>query len=134
MGRVTLRRRRKGADALLTAKLDKAWSLLIRSRGYCERCGRSDGKLDACHIIGRQNFRLRWEPRNGMCLCFRCHGWWHDHPLESGPWITNHRTLDVVWLESVQNESGKFSPMEKRAMLADLLVPSAESEGMEDAA
>lgn len=130
-----MRRRRKGTDALLTAKLDKACGDLTRSLGYCERCGRTGHKLDWAHIIGRQNFRTRWLTKNSMCLCFLCHRWWHDYPTESADWIRQHRPDDVRYLERVKNESGKWSPMEKRAMLADLkdcLV--SESQGMEDEA
>lgn len=53
-------------------KLDKLWSLIIKQKGRCEICGKI-GLLNAHHVEGRRNLNLRWDVRNGCCLCAYCH-------------------------------------------------------------
>ena len=63
-------------------KLDKLWSAYIRQRDkVCTFCGRSDGKLDANHIMSRRHTATRWDVRNGNALCFTCHRRFHDDPV-----------------------------------------------------
>jgi hypothetical protein len=63
-------------------------SKLVREKGYCERCGRTDTSFDWSHIVGRKNLTLRWDILNGLCLCFQCHRFfWHEEPLEAHNWF-----------------------------------------------
>lgn len=63
--------------------LDKLWSEYVRRRdGHCTFCGRTEGKLDANHIMSRRHTATRWDVRNGNALCFTCHRRFHDDP----PW------------------------------------------------
>ena len=67
---------------------DKAFSELIRSNGACEKCLRTDTKLDCAHVIPRTNKTLRWDINNALSLCFRCHTRWaHQNPLEFASWF-----------------------------------------------
>lgn len=111
---------RKPSRKTLTNKLDFTWSRLIRSKGFCERCGRTNCKLDAAHIVGRQNRRLRWDVRNGWCACFLCHRWNHDHPLEFAAWILEHRPDDVDYLLRVKNDVTNYSTADYIEKLAAL--------------
>jgi len=65
----------------LRDKLSKAWSIRIKNNAEhrCERCG-SMYNLSPHHIIGKANTGLRWEEKNGVCLCFDCHRMAHDKP------------------------------------------------------
>ena len=63
---------KKDKNKTLKRKLDKLWGLIIRSKGACELCQRQ-GKTDAHHLEGRSPMALRWDLRNGINLCFRCH-------------------------------------------------------------
>jgi hypothetical protein len=71
-------------------KLDPAMSRLIRSKLFCEKCGRR-GEIttfDDAHVVGRKNLTLRWDILNHLCLCFQCHRFfWHEEPLESSEWF-----------------------------------------------
>lgn len=58
------------------------WSQIVRYVGYCELCGikykelNAGGKptiLHAHHIIGRENYMLAWDVKNGVSLCAYCH-------------------------------------------------------------
>lgn len=48
------------------------WMALVKARaGFrCERCGETEGKLNAHH---RDRDRLHHRLSNGECLCARCH-------------------------------------------------------------
>jgi hypothetical protein len=81
---------------------DVLWSQIIRAGGYCEKCGARPEKLDAHHVYGRTNHRLRWDLRNGVALCYRCHiHWAEEYPLEFAAWFAEHRPDDVVYLADV---------------------------------
>lgn len=79
---------------------DSIWSELVRAGGHCERCGATSeqSQLHAHHAYGRNNHRLRWERRNGVCLCARCHRRVHDEPLEFALWFSERRFEDALWL------------------------------------
>lgn len=55
-------------------RADRLWGELIHLRDKrCQFCGKGDGKLDAHHICVRTFKATRWEPDNGILVCFRCH-------------------------------------------------------------
>ena len=65
---------------LLTRKLDKLVSAIVRSRGYCVKCG-GTSHLQACHIFSRTYRSVRWDMLNMLCLCAKCHFWSHKNPI-----------------------------------------------------
>lgn len=67
------------------AQLDREFSLLIRSKGKCERCN-STQHLQTSHIYSRRYMSIRWSVMNAMCLCAGCHWWWTLNPTEAGAW------------------------------------------------
>lgn len=73
-----------------TKLLDKEFSLLVRSNGFCaasdvSTCG---GELQDAHIIGRANHTLRWDIMNHLCLCMRHHIFFaHHDPVEFLLWF-----------------------------------------------
>lgn len=80
----------KGTD-LKTKKfrttLDAMLSKMLREqKGSCEKCG-SIRNLQAAHIISRKNSSIRLDIDNLLCLCDKCHTWWHIEPLESAQWF-----------------------------------------------
>jgi hypothetical protein len=71
----------------LIKELDTLWSEIIRSRGKCEKCGRTD-TLAAHHYHRRVKFNTRWDLENGVCLCFYHHIYWaHKDTDESRDWF-----------------------------------------------
>lgn len=70
------------------AKADKLFSLLIRSRGYCENCGETDyAKLQTAHIVGRAHNATRVDENNAFCLCWTCHHHFTHWPLEFATFV-----------------------------------------------
>ena len=71
--------------------LDKLWSDRVRSLGRCEKCGTTQ-RLTAAHIVSRRHRSTRWDLRNGICLCYRCHMFWaHNDPVEFVEWVRSTR-------------------------------------------
>ena len=75
---------RKPTKSGMTRKLDKIFSLLVRKRGYCQKCNLTeDSKLQCAHIHSRSRLSVRWDLMNAFCLCSGCHIFWaHKHPIE----------------------------------------------------
>lgn len=76
---------RKPSRKRMRNKLDHIFSLKIRERGACERCGKKE-TLQASHIYSRSNLAVRWDLDNCFCYCAGCHFWWHKNPVEAGEW------------------------------------------------
>ena len=65
--------KKKRKKANIEKRLDKVWGDLVKLVGKCEKCGARDKQLHPHHIIGRVNRVMRWDRRNGICLCPHCH-------------------------------------------------------------
>lgn len=104
---------------------DRLWSQIVRSRGACERCERTaaEGVLHAHHAYSRRNFRLRFEPRNGVCLCYRCHRWAEGYPILFTEWFRENRAGDVAFL-AAEHRAGTV-----RRTMADYLCLEGELSG-----
>ena len=87
-------------------RLYKTWSSIVhaRSNDRCEVCG-SEGKNDAHHVQPRQICSgLRFDPRNGVCLCPSHHKYGHQSAhkgmLWFVDWFKNHRPDDYAFVMS----------------------------------
>lgn len=69
----------------LRGKATKLHSLVVRSRGRCERCG-STSTLQAAHIVPRRYAATRCDPAAAWCLCAACH-------LRTTEWGSEHMAL-----------------------------------------
>ena len=74
---------------------DILFSHLIRSVGYCERCGTTEGRLECSHWISRRFGNTRCDPDNAFCLCSSCHRWWHNFPTSASDWAVGMRGREV---------------------------------------
>lgn len=56
------------------AKADRLFSLIVRSRGACERCGSADySRLQCAHIVSRRYSATRCDEQNAWALDAKCH-------------------------------------------------------------
>ncbi len=69
----------KGKRKTLQDALDKLFSVIIRGKGKCEKCGRTNSLVPA-HIFSRKNLSVRWDKDNVFCFCIDCHSWAHRNP------------------------------------------------------
>lgn len=83
-------------------ELDRLFQEVVTACGVCAMCGREYG-LAAHHIIGRRYKWYRHDQTNGVCLCFHCHGWAHDHPKEFLDWL---KETDIVKYEAYESNKG----------------------------
>ena len=89
------------------AKKDREFSATIRSIGYCEKCGNTT-TLQCCHIFSRRFVNMRWDERNVLCLCAKCHFWGHDNPLLFAEFVKDYKGEDIYnELIRLRNEVGK---------------------------
>lgn len=58
----------------------------VRSRGRCEACGKTSD-LQWAHGFSRRYRAVRWDLRNGFCLCRGCHLKYTVRPLEWDDWL-----------------------------------------------
>lgn len=67
----------------LRNKADRAFSIYVRARDkVCQRCGTTEG-LQCSHFISRRYLAVRFNPLNAEALCFRCHKFFTERPLEA---------------------------------------------------
>lgn len=71
---------RKPTKKSLTRKLDKKVSEIVRGRGYCAWCKKTEG-LECCHIFSRRYRSVRWDVDNLVCLCHNHHFYSHSNPI-----------------------------------------------------
>jgi 5-methylcytosine-specific restriction endonuclease McrA len=73
---------RKPTRSTLKNKLDKICGEIVRGRGRCQRCGKTEN-LQTAHIFGRTYLNTRWDIDNNLlCLCPDCHiNFAHKCPL-----------------------------------------------------
>jgi len=108
----------------LTRKLDyDLWSPLVKKKAKykCEVCGATEN-LQSHHIIGRGNWRLRWEVRNGVCLCAKHHKFdkhrsAHNNSPWFNEWLDKYRKNDVLWLRKHEMEVKSWKRWEKEYLI-----------------
>lgn len=109
----------------LTKKLDAEWSRVVKQKAgnQCEVCG-AIMQLNSHHIVGRENYRLRWDTRNGVCLCVSHHKFGkesaHMHPIWFDEWLKENRAEDREYVNRVAMEIKKWTEDEKLDKLAFL--------------
>ena len=93
----------KRTKTSLRKECDKLWSLIVRAKVACEVCG-SPYYLNAHHIVGRSIYILRFDLRNGACLCVGHHKWNNLSAHENSPWFTKwmqqNRPDDLDYINS----------------------------------
>ena len=72
---------KKPTKTILKKKIDKLFSWIVRSKGYCVKCNKTE-RLNAAHIFPRTNLAVRWDFNNVLALCYHCHFHWaHKNPI-----------------------------------------------------
>lgn len=82
-----------------------------RERGFCQRCGRTDGQMQAAHIIPQPFLWTLADQRNLVCMCPKCHRLgkysWHQHPLAGVRWLEGFLSQEQIgWLMERSETAG----------------------------
>ena len=79
-----LTKKRGTSTAAKKRKAVALWGAYVHARDvYCQRCGKSDGRMNAHHVMKRMFAATFADPDNGVLLCKACHDVMHDDPLEA---------------------------------------------------
>ena len=92
-------KRKRRRDPLIGI-CDDLWKQLIIliANNRCERCY-SPKTLQAHHIYSRTYWTIRYDLKNGVCLCRKCHIYWaHKNAVEFAFWIKDIRDLEYLEL------------------------------------
>src|SRR5690606_9811550 len=89
----------------LKAKATKLHSLVVRSRGRCERCG-STSNLQAAHIVPRRYSVTRCDPEAAWALCAGCHLRTTEHADEHMALVEQTIGLERFWELKQAAEAG----------------------------
>jgi len=118
---------RKPSKKGLTRKLDKVVSDIVRSRGYCVHCAKTEN-LQCCHIFSRTYRNLRWSLDNVICLCASCHFWTHKNPILFADWLKNYLgELKYEQLKMHRNSIRKWT-LEEMIEMFEVLKKHKESQ------
>ena len=102
-------------------KADNLCSLIIRKRGRCENCSRSEGvQLHCAHIVGRNNHTLRFDFINMLCLCAGCHRWAHDNPDEFTDFWRKKWPSRKVYIDANRNKITKRTALDYKELVDGL--------------
>jgi hypothetical protein len=107
--------RKMGKPSTAKKRADNLFSKIVRSRGYCQNCGRTQS-LQCAHIISRRFSHTRCIEGNAFCLDAKCHIFFTDHPASFGIFVLeqigadahdelitlSQQTSKVVWIDVVQ--------------------------------
>lgn len=87
------KRKKRSERQILVTKIDKIFSLVVRTRDRfsCQKdkCPCLNNKhTHCCHIWGRRSEATRWDEENAITMCYYHHiTWSHREPLEFAEWI-----------------------------------------------
>lgn len=87
--------KRKRKKASIQKRCDTLASAYYRRlTPYCQAAGKVNmkcgGPIQWCHILGRGNLRIRYEPYNHLILCAGAHVWFTHHPQEWFEFVQEH--------------------------------------------
>lgn len=91
-------------------ELDRLWAECVKARaGYrCEYSGKK-GQLNAHHIDGKPNYRLRYELENGICITNGVHFYVAHHAGRAQEFrkkALQIREIDEKFLETLRHLTG----------------------------
>ena len=124
MKKLKFAKKKKWNKTTAKRKLDKLFSLKIRSIGICQlqgdkiRCG---GVLQCCHIIGRANLFLRWHPDNAISACQGHHVWFTYHPEAWRKRMEEMFPMEYQWLLDNREQKITFNEVYYKKKLKELV-------------
>lgn len=112
---------KKPSRKMLKNKADKLWSLAIRARGACEKCGRTPPEvtLQGAHIVPRRYLKVRFDLDNGLCLCASCHGYFTHFPIEFDLFVNEH-VGETKYRELRERAIGTAGKVDYEAVIEEL--------------
>lgn len=112
--------KKKGFKSVKVSPADTAFSLCIRTAANytCEKCGKTDKRMECSHIFSRKHRTIRWCKENAMCKCNYCHRWWHQNPLDAAAWFLSKVGQGVVDILKEKRDSKVKVPKSEEVEIA----------------
>ena len=91
--------------------MDKAWADSVKQEDHftCQVCHKKPkpAGCHAHHIIPRMYKETRWNTKNGICLCFKCHkvgkNSAHQNAIWFSLWLYRNKPLTFAWVRKELN-------------------------------
>ena len=111
-----------------TSKLDTLFSLIMRSKGRCDFCGKSRhvAVLQCLHGFSRRYRGTRWEEDANFCLCSGCHVMFTYDPIAWDNWMRAVWGDEKYW--EVRRRAQAITKPDKQAIYERLKARLAELE------
>jgi 5-methylcytosine-specific restriction endonuclease McrA len=124
------KRKKKPLRKKLGEQLDGLARDFIRLRDdwTCQWCKKKPPavKIDVSHVVPRTYKRLKWEPLNLKCLCFRCHVIkWH-HEARGRDWFDKEFPERAAFIEAEKAKGPKKFSLTELEELRDELIKGIE--------
>lgn len=116
---MTVSRKKKTSRQAQVNKLDKLFSLIVRSHGRCVVCDTTQN-LQCAHGFSRRHRATRWDFRNAFSLCRGHHVYFTHRPLEWDDWLRDR------WGETLYWEIRHLALSDQRPDLDELLLEFGE--------
>jgi len=101
---------------ITTKTMDRLWSEIVKMKaGFkCEICG-STKRLNSHHVVRRNNYAVRFNTNNGVCLCVKCHMFGKESAHGNCVWFLDKmvKLRGRKWLTALKKESIKISYWKK---------------------
>ena len=114
---------KRGSIKYYKKRADKLWSEIIRSKGKCEVCGETE-YLNPHHVVGKRNHAVRFDFRNGVCLCSGCHTMKtksaHQDPQWFMNWFKRNRLNDYHAISLAKNKIVKRTIQDYKELVESL--------------
>lgn len=96
---------------------DQDWSEAVKiiAKYRCEKCGVPE-PLNSHHFIGRVAKSVKYDIKNGWCLCVGCHRYAHNRPSEFSDWARSKR--GELWYQLLKEKSRRL----RADVTLDLLI------------
>jgi hypothetical protein len=119
--------KRANTKKKLNKKLDDAWSKLIKLKAgnKCEYCGKTKS-LNSHHIYSRAKMSVRWDTRNGICLCVGHHIGVnfsaHKTSFEFSDWLLKYKGMEFMTELRLQAQlTSHYYVFEREFLLKEML-------------
>ena len=126
---------KKSKRAKLTKVLDGLCLKIVRleTNNLCQRCGKyvTGSNSHPAHIVpkGKGASWRRFDLINILHLCFHCHRWWHENPLESAEYFRKKFPIRAEYLKIYQGgKSAKISTSEMEELVDKYKIKLEELE------
>jgi hypothetical protein len=117
---------KKSVQKAAKNKADHLFSLIVRSKGFCENCG-GNSFVQTAHWLSRRYSNIRTDFDNAFCLCASCHRFFTADPTAWTDWAISQRGRATY--DRLREAANRQSSVDWPAQV-EILKALAEQEGL----